>query len=306
MQPNQRKDLVEVEAELDRIGIHRRKLVARIVAGGHELWLPDDVKGADRKTARTLWNSISTNKGNIQVDQNDPKFRNNALSDISKLLQSDHGRTMIGGLNTAPAGGNRTIDIMPTSGGTDNAPKPARGDGHTGTGSVTSMNYGEPASNSMGRKGEKIYDPTYIKLGHELGHASHYLSGTESGSGTVVDPGGTKQDSELWTSQEEYNNITREENPMRTDLGLAPRVYHKGHGDVLRIRKLQPVREELMGRYQKLPINRNTWDKHGDLMDAAEAWINLDIAWSSIPFDELDAAIAKARQDMGKFAKALK
>ncbi len=306
MGPDQIAARKPIEEQLDQLNVHRRKLVGKTIAGGHELWLPDSVEGVDRDEARDLWSSISGNRGNLQVDQDDPEFRGKALADIAKLLQSKHARRMLGDLNAAPAGGNRTIDIKPTAGGTDNAPKGTLDDGHPGEGSISSINYAEPASNSTGLQDEPIYDPTYIKLGHELGHASHYLKGTNSSSGKVENPEtGEGQDKDLWTSQEEYNNITREENPMRADLGLAPRKYHKGYGDALRIRKLLPVRDELSRRYGSLPIDRDTHRKHGPLLEAAEAWIELDTTWSTIPLDGLDAAITRARHDMDRLAEAL-
>jgi chemotaxis regulatin CheY-phosphate phosphatase CheZ len=288
----------QVEQELDQINIERRSLIDRTIKGGHELWLPPSVHGQDRDTARDLFSSISKNQGNIKIAQNDQEFRLSALSDISKLVQSNHARTMLGRLNSTQPGGNiRNIDIAPTTGETDNAPKGSINDGHTGEGSKVSINYDEPSINSMGTNGGPIYDPTYIKLGHELGHASHYLTDTASANGDVQSANGDAIINELWTNEEEYNNITGEENPIRKDLGLTTRVYHKSYSEVPRIRIIRPIlakinirMKKISKRMRELNITQEIDQNHTDVRDDAESWMHPDTRWLKYSTKELASA----------------
>lgn len=306
MPPSQRNGRAKIEAELDALNGRRRLLIKSTIEGGHELWLPPSVVGEDRKSAKALWSSVSSNSGNIQVDQGDQAFRVNALSDVSKLLQSDHGRQMLGKLNAQQqGGGQRTIDIRPTLGGTDNAPKLAPNDGQVGGGSTVSMNYSEPSSNSMGLKDEPIYDPTYVKLGHELGHASHYLAGTAGSSGYTAKKGEDFVTEDLWTSQEEYNNITKEENPLRSDLGLAPRIYHKGYDDVLRTRVIFPAVEKLAARHKKLKFGKGDYEKHRAEIEDAEEWMHPTKRWAAFKTANLKTAVTQANQSMATLENVL-
>ena len=298
----------EVEQELDKINIKRRSLIDRTIKGDHELWLPPSVQDKDRDTARDLFSSISKNQGNIKIAQNDPKFRLNALSDISKLVQSNHARTMLGSLNATQPGGNlRNIDIAPIAGETANSPKGKNDDGNIGEGSTVSMNYDEPSSNSMGTNGAPIYDPTYIKLGHELGHASHYLAGTASSEVDVPAAKGDRIENELWTDGEEYNNITKEENPMREDLGLTTRVYHKNYSEVPRIRIIRPIQEkiiirinEILKRIRELNITQqiNQNKNHTAVLDAADSWRHPEKRWHQYPTEKLASAEKQAEQEI--------
>lgn len=304
MPPNQRKGRAETERDLDEITQTRRTLIARTIAGGHELWLPDSVRGTDRDTAQNLWSSISTNGGNVKIDQNDPEFRTNTLTDISKLLQSPHGRGMLGALNTGQIGGNvRNIDIAPTRGETDNAPKGRPSDGATGEGSTVSINYDEPSVNSMGVRDEPLYDPSYIKLGHELGHARHYLAGTAGTGGASASLAGDSTEEILWTSEEEYNNITREENPLRTELGLGKRRYHKDYKNVIRLKKILPIVDELSTRYRNLNLEAPFIRSFPPELEKAERWLNPTGEWAKYETKDLDSYILESRADMAGLVK---
>ena len=308
MPTNQIKRRSQVERELDQINIERRSLIDRTIKGDHELWLPPSVHGQDRTTAQDLFSSISKNQGNIKINQNDPQFRLSALADISKLVQSNHARTMLGTLNsTQPGGDARNIDIAPTTGETDIAPKGTLNDGHTGEGGTVSMNYAEPSVNSMGTNGGPIYDPTYIKLGHELGHASHYLAGTASASGDIESANGDPIENELWTNEEEYNNITREENPMRQDLGLTTRAYHKSYSEVPRIRIIRPILAKInkrlikiYKRMRELGITQEINQNHTAVIDDAESWRHPDTRWQNYSTKELAAAGKEAENAVSR------
>jgi hypothetical protein len=305
MPPNQRRLRVETEEDLESITRARRELVRRTIDGGHELWLPDSVKGADRVTAQNLWTSISTNSGNIKIDQSNPEFQNDTLTDMSKLLQSRHGRGLLNALDAGQPGGNiRNIDIRSTTGGTDNAPKGNPGDGHTGEGSTVSVNDAEPRGNSMGLRGEPLYDPSYIKLGHELGHARHYLSGTAGTSGAAPAVRGDATEEILWTSEEEYNNITLEENPMRADLGLGGRRYHKDFTETVRMKKILPEIDMLSRRYRNLEMDPAFTRPGPPELDRAERWLNPGAKWANYETHHLDPAIQEADRDITALAKA--
>lgn len=281
--PKNEKERVELEKKLDNISIERRKLIDRTIKGGHELWLPKSVGKKGRKSARKLWSSIINNKGNIKVDKKDKDFQLNTLSDISKLLQSGHARKMLTKLNDTRHRG-RTVDIKENP-DIDSAPKPTPKDGIKGEGSIVSMNYKGPSTNSMGEKEEAIYDPTYIMLGHELGHSAHYLDNSASWNGVPDKAIKKPVDDELWTSEEEYNNITKEENPMREQLGLSKRKYHKGYKDVNRIRKIRSIQAEIRMRKKKLgDINdlMNSSKTLNNKIEAVDNWF-LVAPWNAYP-----------------------
>jgi hypothetical protein len=82
-----------------------------------------------------------------------------------------------------------------------------------------------------GIHGEPIFAPKFVTLAHELGHARHNLRGkTKQSSWDRLDVQnpllGHEDEQGKWTNPEEYENITREENPIRLEHNLPQRKYH--------------------------------------------------------------------------------
>jgi hypothetical protein len=80
--------------------------------------------------------------------------------------------------------------------------------------------------------------PTFIALGHELGHALRLRRGASVSGGAA--PGGFLEKSHgvtstrkkgLWTEPEELLNIKLVENKLLVENDLAPRLYHKDYAE---------------------------------------------------------------------------
>jgi len=77
--------------------------------------------------------------------------------------------------------------------------------------------------------------PTYIALGHEMGHALHNrrgasLSGAGPGDHIMAAHGVTQDETPLWSgSPEEFQNINQVENKLLHEGGLKKRKYHKDY-----------------------------------------------------------------------------
>lgn len=259
-----------MHAVLGRVDAHRRTLVGHTLQGAHPLWLPDDVGDHEAQRARGLWNSIRQNQGNLKIDQvrSNPAFRTNVLADVSKLLQSQHGRNMLSDLDADQHGEvNRQVRVgADWSGVYDKgmagswarpiadsaaAVSPAEGMTGTGAGSYVQIGYGEPAGELAGEHDQPLHQPSYITLGHELGHARRNLLGRKrqvghwgrAGDPTGPHPVVENAERELWSHDpEEFENITQEENPLRTQLGLPERRYHRGLAAVALSRKKTAIR----------------------------------------------------------------
>lgn len=259
-----------MHAVLERVDAHRRTLVGHTLQGAHPLWLPDDVGGHEAERARGLWDSIRQGAGNIKIQNVDDGggFRTNVLTDVSKLLQSRHGRDMLSDLDADQHGNaGREVRIgADWSGVYDEdgagswarpiddsaaAVSPAEGETGAGAGSHVQIAYGDPAGALAGEHDQPLHQPSYITLGHELGHARRNLLGRKRQVGhwgRAGDPTGPHQvvenaERELWSRDpEEFENITQEENPLRTELGLPERRYHRGLAAVVMSRKKTGIR----------------------------------------------------------------
>jgi|GEM_PF-5907724 len=77
----------------------------------------------------------------------------------------------------------------------------------------------------------EIPAPNFITLGHELGHASHILSGGALGDDGVGDKllpmmGVSPEKRTTWSNMEEFANISSVENSLRKEYGMRGRFGH--------------------------------------------------------------------------------
>jgi hypothetical protein len=141
------------------------------------------------------------------------------------------------------------------------------------------VDYGGAGGLLAGTRGEPIHQPSYITLGHELGHARRSLAG-RGRSGPVwdrpTDPAHADArrqavERNLWRdSPEEFENITTEENPLRQELGLPERRYHRAHEAVVGTLRRQALVERYQRAYDRL--GRRAEDLPGH--DVASDWVN--------------------------------
>jgi hypothetical protein len=296
-------DRAAMNAVLDRLDIHRRTLVGHTLAGNHPLWLPDNVGGQQQARARALWDSIRQGQGNIDIQPvaDGGAFRTNILADISKLLQSQHGRDMLDELDANQGGdAGRRIHIGANWDGIysedkrgdwaraidDNpaANSPAHGEVGAGAGSYVQIEHGADDALHVGAHDQPIHSPSYITLGHELGHARRKLRGQAREDVSWDRPGDPKYDDlqqgdiehGLWSDPEEFENITTEENPLRGQLGLPERQYHRAHQAVSLTRKREQMRQRYQAAWDRLGEQANDLPAYGEAALWALGYKNWD------------------------------
>lgn len=250
---------------------HHVGLTAKSLKAGHDLWLPKSVKGKERERAQGLYRNIASGKSNIGISSDREAFHYETLSGLGKLLQGQHGRDLIEELDAPQADKERRIEISddfkgrfkqdPESFALGQAAALRDEDRHTlkqgkaneGTGSFVRI-YPEPPPKTIGEhqtgvRGEAIHAPSFITLGHELGHARQNLRGTAGTqswfSGAQITD---KSEQVRWSNPEEHRNITQDENALRAEHGLAPRRYHK----TIDSQRSEVARSELTGQLEKL------------------------------------------------------
>ena len=238
----QRRAMFNVLRETQEEHVHQTDALIR---GRHPLWLGD---GAARNDPRqTTWQSLLDGSGNIQfADDASKGFRNRMMSGFAKLLQGAHGSGLVDELNAPQQSNDRRITIKQ---GTESAAvavdnekrewkdqsanRPGEGTGSTVTiapplargASLPSLD-----TYNTSTRGDPIFGPAFISLGHELGHARHFLRGEGASQtwGNEIPAGQDRtRDQERWTRPEEFVNINTEENSLRTEHGLPQRQYHK-------------------------------------------------------------------------------
>lgn len=107
----------------------------------------------------------------------------------------------------------------------------------TGSGSYVQVENETPShldKYNTDKSGKPLHEPKYITLAHELGHARHNLAGTAKSNdswpnnlnGHPLSGSHNELERKKWTAEEEYNNITQEENPVRSEHGLPVRKFH--------------------------------------------------------------------------------
>jgi hypothetical protein len=95
----------------------------------------------------------------------------------------------------------------------------------------------------------EVIDPSFVTLGHELGHAMKMRAGAlAQGSSTtsmfeVLEPDANER--RLWDNAEELINIQGIENEIRAQSGMHEREYHKPQENVLGLRR----KVKLQNRY---------------------------------------------------------
>jgi hypothetical protein len=235
---------------------HHVDLTRRNVQQGHDLWLRDgdDLDPQVRENTQNLWKSLVEQSGNIKVQGGDD-FQSKTLSGFAQLLQGSHGRGLLQDLNAHQDNEERNIiisddhranylaannlDHKPGSFASGIAKVKRREDLHTrkadgpnvGTGSYVQIAPTQPATledYKSDTHGKPLFTPSFVTLGHELGHARHNLQGTaESIFWGADDPlQGQARERKLWTDPEEYANITGEENLIRAEHEMPERIYH--------------------------------------------------------------------------------
>lgn len=248
-------------AHLGNLEDHHRALIGVQRANNHPLWLPAGVTRKQAQRARRVWRDVQANDGNLQINSPDDAFRDTALAGIAKLLETQHGRTMLTALNRVNHGGNpKQVRISgdwsgkfakagrpPRAGSWAtplNAGTQAEEQGGAGIGSYVQVDTADRRL-VTGEHGDRgIPMPLYVTLGHELGHALHNMRGQKRIAwpiGHVLTPAEVS----LWNNPEEYANIRNNENAIRDQHGLPRRAYHKPPGIVPMDRLSTTYRERI-------------------------------------------------------------
>jgi hypothetical protein len=249
-----------------------------------------------------IWNRLLANK-DIRIEEtgDDPEvskpqkgFRTKVLADFSRLLETEAGRDLVGGIQTA--GGGLTIkpttmakgkfaarSLDPDSEGLRTVPAPAEehqqdfapidvngmakqekiglfhniktlhpnkrgfalntdaGTQHFefGPGSNSELKFPveakdampHPSSRGVDSQGNEILSPTFVNLGHELGHVLRARQGviTDEDAGRELF-GRAFPGEEHEGRVEEFFNIPAAENPVREQSGISSRP---GHGNLM-------------------------------------------------------------------------
>ncbi|HZR39102.1 MAG TPA: M91 family zinc metallopeptidase [Ktedonobacteraceae bacterium] len=221
------------------------------------LWISPAIDQETAKVIKHLWLSIIAGTGNIKIVSTDPSFICPIWANMAKMLQTQHGRYMLSTLNVPQSDPARAIQIasdwkaafaaygiekwQPGSWALPYAASYKEGDkshyNGIGTGSYVQIPRKEMIW-QCGEQNEPLYQPGFITLGHELGHALHNLQGKSRGHDPVQkgQEGVGESDAELdkWKSfwgndWEEYQNITNNENALREQSHLPRRRYHAGY-----------------------------------------------------------------------------
>jgi hypothetical protein len=311
---------------LGRIDAQRRRLVGHTLAGDHRLWLPERVDRGEAERARGLFESIRQGTGNVKIQDVDDGggFRANVLTDISKLLQSQHGRDMLAELDANQGGdADREVRIGTDWSGSYSEDKPgnwarAIGEGTksgfspehgrtgTGAGSHVQIAYAAPTEPDAGTDEEPLHSPSYITLGHELGHARRTLAGRGREDVTWDRPTDPRHrnletqavEQELWNKPEEFENITQQENPLRRQLGLPERRYHRSHPAVSKTRKRQQLERRYRAALSRIDANvAYDLPEHGDAYRWAYNYLSPEEGWGR------EDAIARAEESVALFER---
>lgn len=278
---------------LNEVESHHAQLVQKTLQGGHELWLPDSVNDNEKNRARGIWSSIREGQGNVRVEGND-EFRTRTLASTAKLLEGQHGRDMLEELNADQGdnadrqiriGGNWQQEFLQIPGSEWKAGSWAssihsirdRNDlrhrspdpGLRGEGSGSYVQIDDDSPPVSGTHDEPLHMPSYITLGHELGHAVRNLRGESRGPG-YDRPGDLSHDNEfeqrlqrtLWTSPEEHQNITQHENALRAEHGLPDRSFHKPPQTVALERSKDGLYRRLRAANDRIPLEHNETVSH--------------------------------------------
>jgi hypothetical protein len=112
--------------------------------------------------------------------------------------------------------------------------------------------------------------PFFITLGHELGHAYHNLTG-QICDAFILPTGYPAEFAEqsLWSTPEEYQNITKNENPLRAKHGLPLRKYHRDYAAVCRVRRLKQLKERMEQVDQQIAALQEKDPTHTNLFQQA-------------------------------------
>ena len=236
---------------LNTLEDHHNALVNIQRQHDHPLWLPAGTSGNERQRANAVWNDVQHNRGNLKIHQSDPTFHTQALGDIAKLLQHQHGRDMLEELNADQGGQkNRQVRIganwgpafgnmnrrdykpgswaTPTIAGTQKHRPRHTGVANVGMGSFVQIDRTQRQPLTGEHDDKEIAMPHYITLGHELGHALHNLRGTSATEAHAPNYTNlTSLEQQLWTKPEEHQNITQNENVIRHEHGLPRRAFHR-------------------------------------------------------------------------------
>lgn len=261
------------QVELDHVQLTKRNINA-----GHDIWLRNrhSLSGSKYRSVQNLWHSIRTGKGNIKIEEHNAGFRDSTLSSFARILQGEHGRGMVGKLNHkqgpgkgilisdnhAPyfnqiAGNHKPGSWAEDYGGLhgqQNLHHGTPGNPGVGTGSYVQIDSSQPATADdyqLDKNENPLFEPAFIRLAHELGHAVHNIRGLGlSSSWGQNDPafGGSELEQDLWTSPEEHQNITKQENPIRKENNLPERKYHKTVGTA----RASRIRIPLVNRFNQL------------------------------------------------------
>ncbi|MEM8995759.1 MAG: M91 family zinc metallopeptidase [Acidobacteriota bacterium] len=302
-----------ISGMLDRIQNQRRALVGAQLQGDHPLWLPDTVAAPEALRARGLWNSIRQSQGHLRLEhQGDADFRRDTLADMSKMLQSQHGRDMLDDLDANAAGHTTRIRANwdgqfdedhrgPWARAENSQHAASPGVGQVGPGSNAFVQIEDPGGARdylAGEHEEALPTSSYVTLAHELGHARRQVRG-EAREGVMFDRPGEPNAHilrQLWNNPEEYENIRGQENPLRAELGLPRRRFHRSHRAVFLTRE----RAALQERY-----NRAADHLGGEEVPESEramAWAlgypHPDVDWNG---GDAAATVERARGSLSRF-----
>lgn len=249
--------------------------------------LPENLSFIEHHETQALWKSLTGQnkaKGNIRLHTKNEDFKKQTHSDFAKLLQGSHGRKLLKELNkkgkrrskrgvdkriyisddvtTNFAGSGANLDkdgsyaepYARAHGKGDLHSEQGNGMANKGTGAYVQIDKKDEGrtmdERSTGEAGEAIYTPTFVTLGHELGHAEAHLKGrTQS---TLAE--GNDYESQVWTNPEEKRNITHVENKIRDEHGIAKRKYHHSKGAARSVKFRIQFEAELKAIWEQLVV----------------------------------------------------
>ncbi|HKV06984.1 MAG TPA: hypothetical protein VJ725_02530, partial [Thermoanaerobaculia bacterium] len=319
-------EALRMKGLMNEVQKERIDLVERSISAKDEAPPVASLNAENQERVTGIWNRLLANDGiriqetgeEEEVSKRQKGFRTKVLADFSRLLETEAGRDLVGGIQGA--GGGLTIkpttlakgkfaarSLDPDSEGLRTVPAPAeehqqdfapinvngmtkqdkirlfhniktlhpdkRGfalntDGGTqhfefGPGSDSELKVPvdaqdalrHPSSRGVDSEGNEIIAPTFVNLGHELGHVLRARQGviTDENAGRDLFerafPG-----EEHEGRVEEFFNIPAAENPVREQSGISPRPGHGNlmlHQGLLHMQWLQKIQAQIASLGQK-------------------------------------------------------
>ncbi len=170
----------------------------------------------------------------------------------------------------------------------------------TGTGSFVAS---FPGQALMGRKDaqNEILNPSWVTLGHELGHAANMKAGAAQlrrtavgGQGLLADLAGGADAAQKWDNVEEFLNITNIENALRAQAGISKRIGHQPPRWAQQV--AVNIRRALYAPLDTLLEQDPAWYQHSD-------WKAMEVKTRVMPLKDANnqAAVDEVRRERDRF-----